>query len=827
MKNAIKNTNLPILDIADECLKHLKRQNTLIVNAPPGAGKSTILPLIFMDEQWLEGKKIIVLEPRRLAAKTIAKRMSDLLNSELGKEVGYRIRFETKVSSETKIEVVTEGILTRMLQSDNALEDIGLIFFDEFHERSLHADLALALCRETQNLIRSDLRMIIMSATLDSPALEKLLNSKSVKSEGRQFPVDVFYGENSDIRLLPELTANIVIKAVKEQSGDILVFLPGEAEIKRTEAILFKKLPQIKIHALYGRLPFNRQYAAIMPDANNKRKIVLATPIAETSLTIEGISCVVDSGYCREPKFDPRSGLTRLETVLISKDSADQRAGRAGRLEAGVCYRMWTTATHMRMKDHRNPEILEADLTSLCLEVAKWGNPDITSMCWLDKPQKAHIIQAQNTLDLIDATTDGKITEHGKEIQKLPCHPRIAHMLLMAEEEDLLPLATDIAAILEEKDPLSAEEGININLRVKALREYRKEKGKLKRFQRIEQVAASYRKLFNIEAENGSFNEYDSGIILVFTYPERIAHSRPGNNAQFKMANGHLAMASHQDDMAFEQWLAIAQVQEREKIGKIFLAAPLNPRDLAPFVKDYEHIEWNTKKGGLICDKEIRIGNIVLQKIALPNPDTEKVQNCILKAIAKEGEVLLNFDKQFTQLQNRILSMKQWFPEQNWPAMQNQDLLQNASTWILPYIDDIRKPEDLKDLDLSKIIYHALDFNLQSDLQKFAPEHIQVPSGSKIKLEYQKDGKAPILAVRIQELFGLEETPSINNGKIKILIHLLSPGFRPIQITNDLKSFWANTYFEVRKELRIKYAKHYWPENPLEAEATNKCKRKK
>ena len=446
--------DLPITEVVVEVRSNLEENNTLIVNAPPSAGKSTLLPLALMNEKWLQGKKIVMLEPRRLAAKTIAMRMASLLGEELGKSIGHRIRFENSCGPNTKIEVVTEGILTRLIHQDNALENVGLVIFDEFHERSLHADVALALSRESQQVLRPDIRIMIMSATLDMPQLTALLKAPVVVSKGRQYPIDIRYGEDTDDYLLPELAARTITKAAKENpEGDLLVFMPGQGEIRKCEELLKRQLSEFAIHPLYGMLPQHKQYKAIVPDNNGKRKIVLATSIAETSLTIQGIKIVIDTGYGRKQRFDPRSGLSRLETVSIDKDSADQRAGRAGRLSPGVCYRMWTMATHSRLKEHRIPEIQEADLADLVLDMAQWGITNVEQLTWLTPPPKGAIAQAGETLHELGALKNGRITEHGKEIHKLPCHPRIAHMLIKAKEQHSQHLATDIAALLEGKRP--------------------------------------------------------------------------------------------------------------------------------------------------------------------------------------------------------------------------------------------------------------------------------------------------------------------------------------------------------------------------------------
>ncbi|MBJ7428382.1 MAG: ATP-dependent helicase HrpB [Bacteroidia bacterium] len=807
----------------NEVKNHLANNNTLIVNAPPGAGKSTLLPLTLLDENWLAGKKIIMLEPRRLAAKTIATRMAELWGDKVGETIGYRIRFENRVSAQTKIEVVTEGILTRMLHTDNALENVGLVIFDEFHERSLFADVAMALCREAQQILRPDLRMMVMSATLNMPQLTALLNCPVAVSEGKQYPVEIKYVGEGDAFLLPETTAQVIVKAVKENEGDVLVFLPGEGEIRKCAELLKGKLLDFAIHPLYGQLPQREQYAAIMPNKNGKRKVVLATSIAETSLTIEGVKIVIDTGFARVSKFDPKSGLSRLETVSITKDSADQRAGRAGRLSAGVCYRMWTKANQERLIEHRIPEIMEADLAALVLDMAKWGISNLNQLTWLSPPPKAAVMQAVDVLTNLNALDLNKrITEHGKEIHQLPCHPRIAHMLLKAKQDNAIALATDIAAILEERDPLPKDSGIDINLRIETLRRSRQNNSAGNRFGRIEKVAESYRKMLNQEAENGPVDDHETGLLLAYTYPERIAFARPGNNAQFQLANGKIAAIGHRDNLANEPWLAVAHIDTRDGLGKIFMASPLNPKDLLPLVKEREVITWDTRKGGLIATKDLRIGSIVLQSKPLAVPSEENLVAAICTAIRNEGEALLNFDEAFTQLQNRILSVCKWNQYKDWPDVSTDELMLNNMDWLAFYLPKVKRPDDLKKINLSEALLQYLTWEQQQTLNSLAPAKINVPSGSNIGIEYLANGETPILSVRLQEVFGMADTPTINNGKIPLVLHLLSPGFKPVQVTSDLRSFWNNTYFEVKKELKRRYPKHAWPDDPWTEKAVAK-----
>jgi len=705
LKYTIPITNLPVQEIVPQVISHFQNHTTLIVKAPPGAGKSTLLPLTFLNELWLEGKKIIVLEPRRLAAKTIATRMSHLLGEQAGETVGYRIRFETRISDKTRIEVVTEGILTRMLQTDNELKDVALVIFDEFHERSIHADVALALCREAQLTKRNDLRLLIMSATMDLPELSAKLKSTIIESEGRQYPVTVHYTGVTDMHLLPELTARVVSKASKDNKGDILVFLPGQAEINACKDLLENKLANTAIHTLYGQLPFAQQQAALLPDQTGKRKVVLATSIAETSLTIEGVTIVVDSGFGKRSKFDPQSGLSRLETVNISIDAADQRAGRAGRLSPGTCYRMWSKEQHEALQKHHQPEIEITDLSSLVLEMAVWGISNIYNMIWLTPPPKSHVKQAKETLHYIGALDRNKITPHGKKIHQLPCNPRIAHMLLMAEELEQEALATDIAAIIEEKDPLTVKEaGIDINERIKALRRFRRNDGKGRAFGLIERVAKSYRELMEVEISNETFDSYMTGLLLAHAYPERVAFARPGNQSQFQLANGTYAQFSHKDSLANESWVSVSHIDAREGTGKIFMASPLNPKDLKSLVKNVLSVHWDLISNDLIVHTELRIGQIVLKSSPMDEPSDNERAKALCDVVKKDGKELLNFTPEFEQWQMAMFEAQQLNPLAKFPDVDTESLLLSCEEWLPAFAEEIEEKDDLKKLDLLKII---------------------------------------------------------------------------------------------------------------------------
>ncbi|MCR6639216.1 MAG: ATP-dependent helicase HrpB [Sporocytophaga sp.] len=825
-------TDLPIQEIIPDIKDKLNLFPTLILQAPPGAGKSTVLPLALYNEPWLKGKKILMLEPRKLAARAVASRMAQHLDEEVGKTVGYRVRFDNKVSKDTRIEVLTEGILTRMIQQDNALDNVGLVIFDEFHERSLHADLALALCREVQTVLREDLRILIMSATLNSDQLSSLLdNAPILSSSGRQHPVTVNYLSPDNDLSIPQQIAKAVRKVVSmHDDGDILVFLPGTGEILKTLDLLSEDQRGIRILPLYGDLPLQKQQEALSPDPSGYRKIILATSIAETSLTIEGIKIVVDSGFSRAPKFDPKTGLTKLETIPVTKDAADQRAGRAGRLGPGICYRLWAQPSHQYLQDQRTPEILEADLSPTMLELINWGARDINSLSFLTPPPQGAVKQAKELLKNIDAIDEQeKITERGKEIIKLPTHPRIAHLLIEGKHKGMLSLATDLAAILEERDPLRKEAGSNMVIRIEALRRWRNkaytdaEKNVL---ERIERIASSWRKTFNINIDNSAVEAVSVGELIADAYPERIAIKKDAANNSYRLANGRSARLGEFDPLNVENWLAIAHLDAGIGEGKIFLAAPVNPDNLDHLKKSKRALGWDKNKGILIARNEIKIGEIIVSSSPLKNIPEDELSQMLSSVIKSEGKDLLLWSEETDELTARLMSLHLWRTTEPWPEMNRRYITDNAEEWVAPYLQNLRKKEDFKKLDIKGIISGIVPWDLFQRLDHLAPTHIKVPSGSLIKLQYKEDGAPPILAVRLQEVFGLLDSPAVNEGRNKVILHLLSPGYKPVQITQDLKSFWQNTYQEVRKELRMRYPKHHWPEDPWTAEAVRGVKKR-
>jgi ATP-dependent helicase HrpB len=823
----------PIHEVLSDLKRALSTNNKSILEAPPGAGKSTIVPLELLNEPWLAGKKIIMLEPRRLATRSVAMRMASLINQEVGRVVGYRIRFENKITSATRIEVVTEGILTRMLQHDNSLENVGLVIFDEFHERNLQTDLALALCLQAQQLLREDLRILIMSATLDGRKISAALhNAPIITSEGRQFPVTVNYlGDEPQTRLSSRM-GSAIRKILRVEQGDMLVFLPGVAEIRLTQNVLEEMGVDAIVNPLYGDLPFQKQQAAILPDPKGRRKIVLATSIAETSLTIEGIRIVMDSGYSRVPKFDLRSGLTKLETVRVTKDAADQRAGRAGRLGPGLCFRLWSEGVQRNLAEHRKPEILEADLASLILELHVWGIKDVNELTWLNPPPAGAVSQALEILKQLEAVDDtGKITLRGKQMAALPTHPRLAHMLLAScEHPRTALLGTDVAAILEERDPLPKATGADLSLRIAELRNWRSGNrvvADTKVLERINTLASAWRKIFKLKEDNQSVNDYDIGSLVVMAYPERIAKQQAKHGERYKLSTGKVVKLPAHDPLVREPWLAVAQLDAGDKEGKIFLAAPLDETSLRESAKEISIVRWDSTRERVEGVLEKRVGSLVLESKPMKNIPVEERVQVLCSVIREEGLKVLDWKDIHHQWQARVMSLKHWRPNEPWPDVSDEHLLQTLDDWLVPYLIDCSKLSDLKRLDLTSILPAILPWELQSGLMKWAPERIEVPSGSRIQVNYFTDGRPPVMEVRLQEVFGLLETPAVNQGKVNVLMHLLSPGFKPVQVTQDLKSFWQHTYHDVRKELRMRYPKHAWPEDPWTAQAVKGVKKKK
>ena len=780
-----------------------------------------------------------MLEPRRLAARQIAERMAQMLGEEVGRTVGYRIRFENKVSKQTRIEVLTEGILTRMLVDDATLEGVSVVIFDEFHERSINSDLALALTRQAHEIIRPDLKIVIMSATIDASNICAALKAPLIESEGRMFPVEINYSTTETDRHFPyssssiaSATASAIAKAHGEHEGDILAFLPGQGEIERCMELLGTSLSPTEVMPLYGNLSSEQQRRAIAPSRQGERKVVLATPIAETSITIEGVRVVVDSGLCRQVVFDSRTGLSHLETVRISRDMATQRMGRAGRVAEGTCYRLWTKASEHLMAEQRTAEIEDADLAPMILDIAAFGENNVETLPWLTLPPRANVFKAKNLLMQLGAIDEnGNITPMGKQMSALPCHPRIARMILATQHSTFntphsTSLACDIAALLEEKDPLADSNNTDLSIRISMLRSARKRK-QIGRWARIAMIAAEYLRMAHANEDNSDPAPEEVGLLVAYAYPERIALST-NNVGGYRLASGDNVQLDSNDSLAAHKWLAIATLYSKTgNTGRVFLAAPLNPNDLdESMIKERDNISWDAKQGCVTMQKERRIGKLVVDSKPIHNADKEDVIYIICEAMSKNGLSMLTWsDEQVQRLQRRVAQVAAWHPELNIPDISTEHLTANAKDWLPLYLDEgghvKSTANELRRLNLAEILWNIIPYELQTEIDRLAPTHIKVPTGSHIRIDYRQGAEAPVLSVRLQECFGMEQTPCVNDGQQPVLMELLSPGFKPVQLTQDLASFWKGTYFEVRKELRRRYPKHYWPENPLEADGSS------
>lgn len=796
---------LPVAAIADEVNASLAQTPRLIITAPPGAGKSTLLPLSILEAQ-AEGK-VIMLEPRRLAARQVATRMAAMLGEEVGKPVGYRMRFETRVSPQTRIEVLTEGILERMLVNDPTLDGVSTVIFDEFHERSLTSDMTLALAIEAQQIIRPDLRIVIMSATLDATWLSQRLDAPHLHSQGRMFDVKIIHGDDFAIRDCATTVAAAIRRAHREQTGDILAFLPGQGEIIKCAEILDSSLGTTRIQPLYGMLPPEQQRRALQPSTDGIRRVILATPIAETSLTIEGITTVVDSGLCRTLVFDPSSGLSHLATTQITLDMAAQRAGRAGRLNNGTCYRLWTKATELRMKESREPEVMSADLAPMTLNISAWGESDPLRLPWISPPPSGHIAKARTLLQQLDAIDcSGRITNTGRQLSQLPCHPRIARMLTAADS--LSALACDIAALLEEKDPINDESDADITTRIALLRQNRTSRLS-GRWQRIADIAAQYRRQSGVKEDNSPFKPEDAGLLISLAYPERIAmHTTDG---RFRVAGGDYVTINDADALTKHSILAVAAMDNR-----IFLAAPMRMTDVASRGKWVDNVSWDSRAGRIVARRELRVGVLTLETRPIEGGDIrQQIINAICRAAPKEGLSMFDFNDDVQRMQIRIATVASWHPELNLPSVETADLLATAAEWLPLYIGKATTAQELKKIDLCAVIRGLADYETQLVIDRVAPTHIKLPNGRNARIDYRRGAETPVVSARLQDCFGMLSTPRLDDGTRPVLMELLSPGFKPVQLTQDMEGFWRTTYFEVRKELRRRYPKHRWPEDPL------------
>ena len=832
----MKSFGLPVDEVLDDLKIALTGNPCAVLGALPGAGKTTCIPLALLHEPWLGNQKIIVLAPRRLAVRAAAMRMSHLLEEKVGQTVGYRVRMDTCISAKTRIEVVTEGVLTRMLQSDPSLQGVGLVIFDEFHERSLDADLGLALCLEMQGILNQNLRLLVMSATLATGPIAAMMNHAPVITcPGRLFPVETRYVGHHIPTWSEDALYRAALSAVRENMGNILVFLPGAGEIRKIERRLkgARLGPEWRIAPLFGNLSRREQDQAILPPPEGFRKIVLATSIAETSLTIEGIRVVVDSGLQRTPRFDPRSGLTRLVTIPVSHASADQRRGRAGRTGPGVCLRFWSRQMHPTLLRADTPEILEADLAGLALELAIWGVDDPGGLKWLDFPPEGSFEGARDLLkDLKALDPSGKITRHGQRMGALPVHPRLAHMLIEALTLGQGTVASHVAALLGERDVVRFEPGrgnADMELRVDLMRAARQnrsliipggtvDKGAVGNAMR---VSRNLCRRLGIKEENGGVG--DLGRLLAFAYPDRIAQLRSGSGGKFLLSGGRGAFLDETSPLCSEPFLVAAELDGKGSEARIYKAAPYRLKTLREQFQDRvkwsESVWWDRERGRVKSERHLKLGAITLQNELLRKPDPEKVLDVFLGGIKETGIGCLPWNKKLRRWQGRVCFLKRLLKdEEPWPHLSDEGLESSLHQWLAPYLVNMDRLTDLVRVDLKGALFSILSYGQQKELDALAPTHMVVPSGSRIPIDY--GSIVPVLAVRLQEMFGLSKTPTVAGGRQPLLIHLLSPAGRPVQITRDLAGFWERGYLEVKKELKGRYPKHYWPDDPRKAKAT-------
>ncbi|GAA0701989.1 ATP-dependent helicase HrpB [Marinobacterium maritimum] len=834
---------LPIDSLLDPIRQSLSQHDELILEAPPGAGKTTRVPLALLGQPWLGEQKILLLEPRRLAAKAAAQRLAYQLGEPVGQQVGYRIRLESKISAATRIEVVTEGILTRMLQDDPGLEEIGLIIFDEFHERSLDADTGLALALQGRELLREGppLKLLLMSATLDGAALSALLNGAPVlRSEGRAHPVELVYSAPSRTDSpIEERVVSRIRQALDRHSGSQLVFLPGQREIRRVMQLLDESLPADPdrlVTPLYGDLPLSEQQRAIAAPEPGQRKVVLATAIAETSLTIEGIEVVIDAGLSRQARFDPGSGMTRLLTTRVSAAAATQRAGRAGRLGPGTCYRLWSEQQQAQLEPQTPAEILHADLAPLALQLLQWGVNDPTELCWLNPPPAAAYNQALDLLQQLDALESPapgqfRLTLRGEQMAGLPAHPRLAHMLLCGSEQGLARQAADLAALLSERDPLKTPQA-DIQQRL----EWLQQQGGRGQGGQLHRLAQQYRQLCpDTRATKAPTlsTEAAPGYLIACAYPDRIARQRSnqhdGQAGQYRLSQGRGAKLSGQDRLSRYDWLAVASLSSRQDSAtdQIRLAAPLDPGLFDTLLADLRQteqvIEWDTQQDRLIAEQRTRVGQLILRRTSTKDLDPALKTAALIDQVRSKGLTLLPIDDTTEQLRQRLAFVRQHDSEpERWPDLSDRALLASLEEWLTPWLDSVSKGSDFARLDMAAILRSRLDWMQQQELDRLAPERIQVPSGSRIRVDYSQT--PPVLAVKLQEMFGCTDTPRLGFNA-PVTLHLLSPAQRPLQVTQDLAGFWRGSYTEVRKEMKGRYPKHPWPEDPTNAPATARTKR--
>ncbi|WP_210397779.1 ATP-dependent helicase HrpB [Motiliproteus sediminis] len=813
--------SLPIEQCLPALQQALNQHNRCLLQADPGAGKTTRVPLALLDAPWLQGRRIVMLEPRRLAARNASRFMAAQLGEQPGETVGHRTRLETRVGKNTRIEVVTEGVLTRLLQRDPELTDVGCVILDEFHERNLQSDLALALLLECQSVLREDLRLLLMSATLDSVPLLTLLGSETplIASAGRCYPVATHYLGGRPEALDCRQLATTLQQISRQESGSLLCFLPGVGEIRRTQQALAQlDLPsELQVRPLYGALPSSAQDLALRP-AKQGRKLVLTTAIAETSLTIEGVRVVVDAGLMRLPRFDPPSGMSRLVTQAVSQAGAEQRRGRAGRLEPGACYRLWSEERQAQLLPQRPAEILSADLAPLRLELAQWGTP-AEELHWLDPPPKAHLDQAQALLKALGALdADGRLTPRGQAMLELGAHPRLGAMMLRARELNLGALGCDLAALLNERLPSTA--GADLGHALAALR--RSRSGEL---DSARQSARRWRRQLQLDTDHEPKDE-QAGLLLSFAFPDRIAQQRRPNSNQYRLSNGRGAHLAEQDPLRRTAYLVAAEVDGDRSNARIYAAAAVSQEELAMHhpLQRSTAVSWDEQQDRVQALSQTRLGQLILEQRPLSAPDPEAVADCLLQALQRRGGDALPWTRDARSLQARVQLLRRHYGT-DWPDFSDAALMTRLDLWLKPYLDGATRLTQLTRLDLAALLRQQLSWPQQQQLEREAPVRYPVPSGSQISIDYTRRDE-PVLAVKLQELFGLTTTPAIVGGAVPLLLELLSPAQRPIQTTRDLANFWRNTYHEVKKDLKGRYPKHPWPDDPLTAEPTRGTKKR-
>ncbi|MFQ3576715.1 MAG: ATP-dependent helicase HrpB [Cytophagales bacterium] len=811
--------NFPINEVKEQLFEAVKHNQITILQAPPGSGKSTVLPLFFLN-QFSPEKKLILVQPRRLAAKSVAERLAASIQENLGEKIGFRVRFESKISEKTVLEVVTGGILLQMLQADPFLENTGMIVFDEFHERSLNNDLCYALARYCQKNFNNELKILLMSATLDSETLmNKIPNASFVEAKGKMFPVEISHHNRYVSREWFDVFIEITVNAFrKHKEGHLLCFLPGKSEIFRAKDILSNKL-QAEVYPLFGEMSLEDQKKAI--SFSRERKVILATNIAETSLTVVGVKVVVDSGMRRKAVHDKGLGMQKLETIFISKDIAIQRQGRAGRTANGYCYKCWSYAQEESMSLKDIPEILQSDLSSLLLQLACWGSLDLNDYDWLDFPPPKNIESALQTLELLGALHDGKITEKGKKMVELPLPVRLSSMILNALGKGLGALAVDIAVILEEKDFLQEGLTVDLEFRISQLNAYRQKKpfeGNKQLLERINQAAEKLRYSLNLQLID--YDVSKCSWLLSSAFPERIAKPLD-QSGKFKLANGHVAMLPKSEVyLKADQWLVVANYNAGNENGMIFSASQTKAEN-HPELTHSENVSfWDNDLNWFKTEKVIYISKLEWKKQASVL-NTDQLADELLNVFSEKGFQLFDFNNQHQQFLSRVESMRRWSGDDYWPEI----TVENIKETLMPFLIHIKDKESLKKVDVLDVFKTKLGWEKSNQLEILAPEKLKMPSGFDVNLEYSQNADLPILKVKMQEIFGMSENPKVNQGKQDVLVHLLSPRGIPVQITKDLMSFWKNTYPQVMKELRMNYPKHYWPENPLEAQAIRGIKR--